>query len=202
VSMFHMADFEADKGEFDGWKASRADDRKNLLNELLNLMTSHASGFLGTFVDVENLGESTRAEYRKGVVDLIRTIARDRQFTKDDKISIVFARHADFSLEHAEAYRAIVEAEDSVFGSILLDDPARNMPLQAADIFAYELSRHTRPDIPPRSRYPFRFIVENAKAAGAFVRMSLYPEPAAQLARTPARIVPSSRRRRSRGPSQ
>jgi len=195
-----MADFEADRGEFEGWKKKMPKERKNLLRNLLNLMAENVTGYVGTLADVDRPGSSTRAEYRKLVVDTLRGIVRDPDFKKDTTIAIVFARHNDFSADHAEGYKALLDHRDSFFGPITVDDPACNLPLQAADIFAYELQHHLR--FTGHQRYPFTFLVESARDHGGFVRINLFPETPAELERPPARPRRGSPTPRSRGRSR
>jgi len=174
VSMFHMTDFEADRGVFAGWRDNRPTDRVALLNKLLSLMADHIELYLGTFVEVIVLGAKEKMRYQDMVQNTLNT-ANAVYRVGGGRMGIVFARHQSFSEAKAQEYSAILnETNNPNIGPVMVDDPVSNLPLQAADIFAYELSRHLR--FSGHKRYPFMRIIEDATARGIRVETSLWME--------------------------
>ena len=62
IEMFHMTQFEADRGEFAGWKRNFPEKRKRLLNELLDLITEHVPLIVGF--------SSSHAEHRSCILKI------------------------------------------------------------------------------------------------------------------------------------
>jgi len=183
VSTFHMKDFEADRGEFKDWKKNKPAERRQLLQSLLNLMVQYVTLFVATTVDVKHPGRHTRAEYQKLVKDIMRAMGnKGMGFKPDEKITIVYARHNDFSKQDADTYRRkINQYKDRPFVFLGLEDPRNCPPLQAADIFAYEMARHLRyrrlpngQDYAP-ARYPFMWLIKEAAKRGSLIRLELFP---------------------------
>ena len=172
IEMFHMADFEANQGEFRGWGDDQP-KRRRLLAHLLDILTEYVTVYIGAEARVETPGDPTREIYRKLVIDCLKNAARDVGYRGEQKMAIVFARHRDFSVEKALAYKAVVDSFEPIFGPITVDDPLRMCPLQAADIVAYEMSRIQRPGAP--ERYPFCRLRDAARAAGTPFTISSRP---------------------------
>lgn len=176
VGMFHMADFEADKQDFAGWRRNRPNDRVTLLNRLLDLMAEYVEGYVGTFVEVKVYGEKQKDRYQELVVNSLRSASIcANQKGSTDRMPVVFAQHQNFSPAKADAFSAVLMMiKDAPIGPVTAARPQDVMPLQAADIFAYELSRHLR--FSSHQRYPLKRIVEDAAKRGIKVTTHLYTE--------------------------
>jgi hypothetical protein len=89
----------------------------------------------------------------------------DTSYSKED-ITLVFAKHKDYSAERIGRYVDIWQKECSnlVFGGV--GDPIKLCPLQAADIIAYEVSREFRmaPNKPIKARYPWQRLLDGLKS--------------------------------------
>jgi len=153
VFMFHMADFEADQGEFAGWRDTKRAYREAFLSRLLDIMDRYVEGYAGVSVGLEP-AQSFKSAYHANVEQLFATSR------SNGGASLVFARHPEYSPENlALIYEAIALIE-SGFASCTVADPRVTCPLQAADIVAYELARFQRDKA--HQRYPWRRLTERA----------------------------------------
>ncbi|MEA1675249.1 hypothetical protein [Nitrospirillum sp. BR 11163] len=174
ISMFHMAEFESGRGEFSGKINGRTGEGKALLGQLLDIMVEHVPLFVGTFRDFEKVGGPIHAEYRKGVSDILKTLALNSEVRSGYPIRVVFAKHQAYSAGDVSSFRATIDHEKVRFSDVGVGEPRDTVPLQAADIFAYEFSRHVRYSDRPM-RFPFSYIITGARAKGGKVMMELYP---------------------------
>jgi len=73
---------------------------------------------------------------------------------------MVFAKHREFKPSRIAEFFDLWDDRDGrlVFGGV--GDPIRLLPLQVADIVAYELSRWAREQRPEEDRYPLRRLKE------------------------------------------
>jgi hypothetical protein len=158
VEMFHMADFEADRGEFVGWREGRADDRKRLLDGLLDLIIRYVPSLTGFVVYPAEIAAPSRRNFKraygKTIADTMTYFAREVRRADSDPLSFVFAKHKDYPLTRILEDFGNVGEGDPKLRSCTVQEPMGIAALQAADIVAYELSRVQRTG--SRERYPFR----------------------------------------------
>lgn len=81
-----------------------------------------------------------RMFYEHDAVDMIWHAGRHAK-ALDDQISLVFARHENFSLSKLEANFGEFQACDTRLLDVTVGDPRRLSQLQAADLVAYEVMR-------------------------------------------------------------
>jgi Protein of unknown function (DUF3800) len=163
IQVFHMADFEAREGEFPRreWNEPR---RRKLLGNLLSIINQHVSIFVGfaNFPIKFPEKKPMRAGYDRLIARSMIN-ATDRPWGIDEEVSIVFACHPEFSSVRVLEYFEIINP-DKNSESCTVATPQTVLPLQAADLFAYELMKFSKPDRKNRDeRYPFRRLRESAK---------------------------------------
>ena len=193
LDMFHMADFEADKQDFAGWKNDRPNDRVVLLNRLLDLMAEYVEGYVGTFIEVKAYGEKQKDHYQDLVINSLKSasVSASKQSGSADRMPVVFAQHQNLSPAKADAFSAVLmKIKDAPIGPVTAARPLDVMPLQAADIFAYELSRHLR--FSSHQRYPLKRILEDAAKRGIKVTTHLYTESFRSDPRASGVILPGT----------
>ncbi|HEX5327797.1 MAG TPA: hypothetical protein VFW75_14100, partial [Acetobacteraceae bacterium] len=154
ITMFHMTDFEADRGEFHGWKENRAADRTWLLNELLRLIIDNVPSWVGFVSRPEGATEKFKAVYKRGIVDSMTLLAREAGKSDDEALALVYASHPEYPRATIEKHFGDIGMYDPRLRTCAILAPLDAPPLQAADLVAYELSRAQRADGP--IRYPLK----------------------------------------------
>jgi hypothetical protein len=159
---FHMTDFEASREEFSGWDYDR---KQNLLDRLLTIMNEHVPIYTGFANYPFRMSERnrTRASYDRLIASSLIKCAEERDWGLDGDISIVFAKHPEFSAVRVLEYFNIINKDESL-KSCSVATPQDVLPLQAADLFAYEMmqyGRHFRTKEPERPA--FKRLSESAK---------------------------------------
>jgi hypothetical protein len=158
LTAFHMTDFERYEGEFRGW----AEDRhREFLNRLLEIIAWHAKDCIGFSNTVFNPKKQFRETYENGLIDSLMHLALRSNRGHADKVSVVFARHKSYGESNIrKIFHFMDQYRDNRLGSLSVDDPASKLPLQAADIVAYEIQRLQRYFIKNNRRYPMRRLEE------------------------------------------
>ena len=158
ITEFHMSPFENFRGEFTSERGWNKERHKNFLNRLLDIIDAHVSSFVGsTYLGVEKIREAYYWSAKMAVLNLQELIG-DRI---NDDLSIVFAAHPEASnkivSEYFGEYFEILR--ESV--SITVGSPSKIIPLQAADLIAYEIRKcgGINLDKPDALRYPMRRLV-------------------------------------------
>jgi hypothetical protein len=167
IPAFHMTDFEANRGEFDGWEKT-PDRRRSLLSSLLDTAGRHVHHFWGVARRVDNSDGSIAEAYRLCVDDMVKDLARDLHFRLGQKFALVFARHRNF--DPGLVRQAIERQYPERFGSVSSDDPNAMCPLQVADLVAFEVRCKQRDR--DGERYPFRRLRDAARAADGTFSLS------------------------------
>lgn len=172
VNVFHMADFEAREGEFprSDWEESR---RRKLLGNLLGIINQHVSIFVGFANYPVKFPEkrSMRAGYDRLIARSMINTA-NRPWGLDEEISIVFARHPEFSSVRVLEYFEIIN-QDKSLESCAVAEPGKVLPLQAADLFTYELMKFSKSDRTNNDeRYPFRRLREGAEHFSLHIQLN------------------------------
>jgi len=148
LDCFHMADFNGGYQEFDGRHET---ERRELLNELTLLIRKYTQvGIVTSFnmADYESVMQENSAykivkPYMLCAMMCINSVniwAEMNDYT--ESIPFVFDRGARYSGQFKEAYdfylkRHSAEAREYRFGSFVLEDKRRFIPIQAADVLAY-----------------------------------------------------------------
>ncbi len=144
IDCFHMVDLENYTGRFRNLDEAAHD---LILREALTIMSRHIKHFFGLTVKIpaNHLYNKVRRKgkrdfqsfYEHGITDMIWHAGRHAG-SFQEQISLVFARHADFSLKRIEDHFGEFQSYDDRLRSVSISIPVDCAPLQAADIVAYE----------------------------------------------------------------
>lgn len=99
----------------------------------LQMIASHVPHAFGFTV----AASQTETAYEIGFVDCLLELANIS--AREDRVSLVFAKHPEFATHKAERYFRLFEWRDIRLGSITVQDPQDIAPLQAADLVAHML---------------------------------------------------------------
>jgi hypothetical protein len=152
IPMFHMTDFEARRGPFEGWDNDR---RKALMRQLMDIALTYVPVFWGV------IGESTqstagkkhiRRHYMSNVSKTVKELWFDFE-SSSEPLTVVFAAHRDIRAEEIGRFFDLWKVDAPIeFGGFA--KPETLCPLQLADIVAYEFRCAARPEQPEKMRYP------------------------------------------------
>jgi hypothetical protein len=174
ISVFHMADFEADEGEFKKFKNNK-DDHKRLLKRLIDPVADNIKYVFG----VTNWTGRYRKDYRQihlACVKDVFTACSQLPQSYSDKISIVMAKHKDIKPKSVDDLFESMLGSNDWFSTCTVADVVDYRGLQVADMLAYEMCRSIRENGPVR--YPLKRIKEKAE-----VKIFVYVQAAAQILR-------------------
>ena len=124
----------------------------------------------------KRMSKAFKDTYENCIVDTIMHLANESSYRLNDKISMIFARHRDFSLSRIEKYFGFMNYGDARLGTVGTDTPENLCQLQAADIIGYEVSRMERDD-GTAERYPLRRLKELGCKFRIRYRLSLVGPP-------------------------
>jgi hypothetical protein len=172
LSYFHMTDFEAWEGPFnftlpDG---SRDKEKHNrLLNALLDIMLEHIDGFFGFGAVSMFEPNAPRKDltHRRLMTDCmhgaIKNAVLDVADDYQQPLNLVFGKNSHFPERDMNGLVDFYDygAAKGRIETCTTGDPKKISPLQAADIFAYEMARAQRKGRP--ERYPFQKLLDGAK---------------------------------------
>jgi len=153
VDYFHMADFEAIRGPFEGWDRSR---HQSFLERLLDCFSPHVKSIFGAGCDITDPSARLRESYLRNVKGAVRSALEEGHWWSfpNEKVSIMFAKHPEVGAVHIEQYAKAVEETIPALGSVRFGDPQDMVPLQAADLVAYEIAKYLPHQDIRKMRYP------------------------------------------------
>ena len=165
VKVFHMTDFEANQGEFAGWEKDRP-KHERLLDNLLAVLDKAKFAMVGvSWPAAQSKKKVLRRTYETCFAQVINGAATT-SFLEYDAVqtSLVFAEHPEFKAKRiVELYEAAKGFAD-FFRSCTIAKPCACVPLQMADLVAYEVAHaHNRDQ---ENRYPWIRLLR--KYDGAF----------------------------------
>ena len=143
VSCFHMTDWENRRGEFKGMKER---ERKRLYNKLVTIIHRYAEGGLAASFHVHDFQKADLLLGSPYIFCSTLAIAAANQWAEtvsfDDELEFVFEKGAETASYFKRAFEAAQKNKQFAarfrLGSISYADRRRVVPLQAADILAYE----------------------------------------------------------------
>lgn len=166
-SFFHMTDFTHSKGiPYERWKDD-GQKRKDVLGRLMGIIGSTGMSF-GAVVRLDDY-RATSVEFQSAMLDpyylclqhcvhgaAIQTLYE----APEEKINVVFADQPEYRGKIGPLYAALRESKDMRehglrLGGHCVDKPQDLLPLQAADVIAYEVGQYFekfahRSDVAPR----------------------------------------------------
>jgi len=152
VSHFHMSEYESRKGAFADWP-----DRKRIavIKRLTEIITSNAAHGVAAAVVVEDYKElvagleKTASPYVFCVARCLTQVAKWAKLKHlDGPIAYVFEAGAGY-VDEVEERKAEIRSSPLIgkalrFHSLTFADKKRLIPLQAADVIAYETMKHCK----------------------------------------------------------
>ena len=171
LTYFHMTDFEAWKPPFDfmldGGQRDQAKHHR-LLNALLDIVLRHVDGFYGfgavSMFDPDKPELSHEILMEDCVGGAIKNAVLEVADFYGEPLNLVFGKQKHFGEGKTRRYIEFYDygTAEGRIKTFTTADPKVVRPLQASDIFAYEMGRAQRPGRP--ERYPFQRIVDGCKA--------------------------------------
>jgi hypothetical protein len=171
LTYFHMNDFEAWKLPFDFMLDGGGRDQAKhhrLLNALLDIMLAHVDGFYGfgavSMFDPEKPELSHQILMEDCVGGAIKNAVLEVADFYGEPLNLVFGKQKHFGQGEIRRYIEFYDygAAEGRIESLTTADPKTTRPLQAADLFAYEMARAQRAGRP--ERYPFQRIIDGCKS--------------------------------------
>jgi hypothetical protein len=158
ISIFHMADFESNKGEFERFK-NKKKDHELLLSRLLDPIVENIEYVFGASNWAGRYNKSYKQIHLQCVGDIFKS-CNMLPHILEDEISIVMATHKDIKQKNVDdLFESILDSDK--FVSCTVTDVAHNRGLQVADMLAYEMCRSIRDG--KSARYPLKRIREAAE---------------------------------------
>ncbi len=157
LSWFHMTDFENYRREFSGWDERR---HRDFLQRLLTIIDRSVQVHVGAAKilcsDIADPDWPTtyRNTYYNCVQVCVHGALREASYLPpEEKVRLVFAHHPQISPVVLEACNEALREGFSRLGSITQARVREVLPLQAADLVAYELNKAVSD--PSRKRFPY-----------------------------------------------
>jgi hypothetical protein len=161
IPMFHMSDFQAWKPPFDFLLENGERDwpkHKELMNRALDAIIDHASELLGFVSEPESGKDAFKDSYESNIAKAVLEASKDVWHT-ENPVTMVFAKHRDFKASQiAEYFEMWDDCPGLAFGGVA--DPKCVLPLQAADLVAYEMRCYTRKVQPVEVRYGMKRLAD------------------------------------------
>lgn len=154
IRALHMKDFAHFRGEFEGYDEQR---RRSLLSRLLPSIMDHLELAIGAAVPMEHYRLSLSPEEQARRIDPYFGCLREcvkhavnhmHGLSAEEKVELVVADHPEFRAPALELYGVLKDGPwGPRLGSIAFASPSDVVPLQAADLVAYELFQELRSQI-------------------------------------------------------
>ena len=171
ISWFHMREFAHFKGEFSGWEDYK---RREFINALVDVMHKDVIGCIAATMSKYHFDGLTAQQrlaigndpyYLCFLACIIRSAETVLHLASEETVEVIFADNPNFKGKAGEFWQR-VKGQDSPesirkrLGNITLDaEPRDVLPLQAADLVAYEINHHLTEIYKekrwPEGRWPF-----------------------------------------------
>jgi hypothetical protein len=171
VSQSHMKHFAHSWGEFKGWSEEK---RRALLGKLLRILDSYVKFYVGAALPVEDFRKLSEQQ-RKDLIDPYFACFQvsihgvglyvEKNFP-EEKVDIVFDRRAKSKGLGGSLFDLCVEKLEvgDHLGTLSFGSTLDYVPLQAADLVAYELNLYRRGSgIIAESRWPIKELVRQLR---------------------------------------
>jgi hypothetical protein len=164
IPHFHMTDFAARKRGYKGWSEEK---RQKVFGKLMNVIESIYPLPFGSIVPLDDFRRMTKEHQTlltdpyficfQSAVAACTTFLEHRKLSDEEKVALIFSDQIEFRHRALQLYEKIEEIEpDSLrTASPVFRDMRELVPLQAADIIAYEMYKEVerrlyRPTQKPR----------------------------------------------------
>jgi hypothetical protein len=153
IPYFHMRELVARRGPFTGWSDHKAD---SLIKKLVWIFTTYVGMWIGTTISVRDYNaiiETDRRKKRRNVyfhafqTCLSAVMLYCERKSLKEKVGFIFDS-GSMSTAHAAGYFGAFKlleemANREQVGALLFEDDKKNSALQAADLLAYEVHKHS-----------------------------------------------------------
>lgn len=173
TSPFHMKDFAGFKGEFRGWNEGK---RRRLLGKLMTAIRGAKAIPIGSVVSVKDF-KALKPEMRERLRDphflafqslTYRIAVAASMEWPPGRVAMIYAHHPEHSIGLANTHDLWIALRDGnpiiagFMESYCSGQPNEYAPLQAADLWAYELGHHFEVIRPEKGtpRWPFQQFVQ------------------------------------------
>jgi Protein of unknown function (DUF3800) len=158
LESFHMKDFEAYQPPFDWYLDADRQERdhyrhRKFLNHLLDIIIAHIPSAVAFNRHPVKSSRILRDTYAECFEDCLGQIVKWVSPEHNSPIHLVFAHHDEHKAARKEAVAEFINFGERI-SSCSVARPLQFLPLQAADLIAYELSRSQRENCP--ERYPLK----------------------------------------------
>jgi hypothetical protein len=161
IPMFHMSDIQAWKPPFNFLLPDGQRDwpkHKALMNQALDAIIGHADEILGFVSDPEPGKPPFEDAYESNIAKAVKEASK-AVWGAENPLTMVFAKHKDFKASRIAKYFELWDDVPGLaFGGVA--DPMVVLPLQAADLVAYEMRCYSRKDQPEEVRYGMKRLAE------------------------------------------
>ncbi len=168
VPMFHMTDFENRKGQFAGWDNRK---RTSFITDLAAIVKNSIQwGIVHSLVirdwnavvdpNFADEYERKRGPYIFLLQSCLEDMVKNVKLPASEKIACVFDQNnfiAGAVLTHFTLLKS-AQKWDHLLGSLVFDNKARIVPLQAADMLAYESFKHITNQVIEKGQRPERLL--------------------------------------------
>lgn len=143
VPYFHAVEFHQTKQGYKSTYYKWAPKKRQLfLDSLLKTMTDHISLFFGNKI-LSGMDKNFQVVYGQQVNGIVPLLAKYSEDFHHDKISFVFSETPEIPNQAIGAWCDTIKIDFPSIELAMMGNPKNLLPLQASDLFAYEVS-HTR----------------------------------------------------------
>lgn len=177
---FHMKEFAHSEQTFRDWKGKEAKRRKLFGKLMMHMETAYSMPF-GAIIPMEDFRSFTKEQQGyfhdpyflcfQSLVAACSSILEFRKVPDEEKIGLIFSDQVEFRRRALQIYKNVEHADFYVRRSTppIFRDMREVVPLQAADIIAYEMHKEFerrlyRPSA--ESRYGYQKIVKMSNRVG------------------------------------
>jgi hypothetical protein len=164
LPVFHMVDFENRVAPYNKWTPAERKERLNILLEIIGRTKAHCCGF----TNIVRSDDNTAKVYERCVYDTFLELSMNW----DEKFSIVFAHHPEYGKQEHLYTEMLAHGLRDQAMSCTIGHPINVVPLQAADIVAYEICKDERMGDEREKLTPRRYPLERLFALGCPFRLS------------------------------
>src|SRR5262249_14153907 len=132
---------------------------RRFLNALLDVLLDHCTKFVGFNYFPMGEKRQQREAYKRCIQDAVKGCNRDLAQAFETGLSVVFASYPEVPESTVQRIFEQHNLNNRLL-SCTVTSPSQELPLQAADLVAYEMARVQRPKWP--ERYPFSRLKEKA----------------------------------------
>ncbi len=180
IPYFHMKEFAHSEKTFKDWEDKEAKRRKLFGKLMLNIETTHPLPF-GAIIPMDDFRSFTKEQQDyfhdpyflcfQSLVAACSSILEFRKVPVEEKVALIFSDQVEFRTRALQIYKNVEDTNFYVRRSTppVFRDMREIVPLQAADIIAYEMHKEFERQLyrsSAKPRYGYQKIVKMSNRAG------------------------------------